>query len=79
VFPVSRPPFLYPVKLGWNCHRAMLLAAVSGEYGILKNKRSNVEFASKVDLRPLIQWSRSLSHFHQKIIHTTFTYGDVIR
>jgi len=26
----------------------------------------------------LIQWSPSLSNFHQKIIHTTFTSGDVI-
>jgi len=36
---------------------------------ILKNKRSNVEFACKGDLRPLLQWSPSLSHFHKKIFH----------
>jgi len=54
-------------------------AISSGDFGIIKNKCSNVEFASKGDLRPLIQWSPSLSHFHQKIIHTTFTSGDVIR
>jgi len=29
--------------------------------------------------RWLTQWSPPLSHFHQKIIHTTFTSGDVIR
>jgi len=47
-------------------HRAMLLpAAVTWtDFGILKNKCSNVEYASKGDLRPLIQWSPSLSHFH---------------
>jgi len=40
---------------------------------------SNIEFAYKGDLRPLIQCSPSLSHFHQQIIHTIFTSGDVIR
>jgi len=55
------------------------VAIRSGDFGKLKNKRSNVEIASKVDLRPLIQWSPSLSHIHQKIIRTTFTSGDVIR
>jgi len=44
-----------------------------------KNKRRNVEFASKSDLRPLIQWSSSSSHFYQQIIHLNFTSGDVIR
>jgi len=48
------------------------------DFGVLKNKRSNVELSSKGDLRPLIQWSPSLSHFHQKIIHHTFTSGDVM-
>jgi len=51
----------------------------SDDFGILINKHSNVEIVSKVDLRFLIQWSQSLSHFHQEIIHTTFTSGDVIR
>jgi len=41
----------------------------SGDFGILKNKRSNVEFAFKGDLRPLIPWSPSLSHFHQNHPH----------
>jgi len=44
-----------------------------------QNKHSNVEFAAKSDLRTVIQWSPSLSDFHQKIVHTTFTSGDVIR
>jgi len=47
--------------------------------GILKNKQSNVEFTSKDDLRPVIQWSTSLSGFRQKIIHPTFTSADAIR
>jgi len=38
------------------------VAISSGNFGILKNKRSNVEFAFKGDLRSLIQWS----HFHKK-------------
>jgi len=75
VFPVSHPPFLFPFELGLNCAQDDV-AINSGDFGILKNKRSNVEFAPKGDLRPLIQ---SLSHFHQKIIHPTFTSGDVIR
>jgi len=57
----------------------MQIAISRGDFGILKNKRSNVEFASKGDLRPLIQWSPSLSHFHQTIIHTTYTSGDLIQ
>jgi len=61
-------------------HRAQANLAISnGHFGILKNKRSNVEFNQKDDLRPLMQWSPSLSHFHQKIIRTIFTSGDVIR
>jgi len=43
-------------------HSAMLLlAAVTSASS--KTKRSNVEFASKGDLRPLIQWSPSSSIF----------------
>jgi len=61
-----------------NCAQGDV-AISSGDFGILKNKCSNVEFASKGDLRPLIQWSPSLSHFHQTITHTAFTSGDVIR
>jgi len=64
VFQVSRPPFWFPVELALNCVQGDI-AIGSGDFGILKNIRSNVEFASKVDLRPLIQWSPSLSHFHQ--------------
>jgi len=78
VFRVSRPPFWFPVEHASN--RAQSDFAISsGDFGILKTKRSNVEFASEADLRPLIQWSPSLSHFYKKIIHPTFTYGDVIR
>jgi len=66
------------VELTPNCAQGDV-AISSGDLGILKNKRSNVEFVSKVDLRTLIQWSPSLSHIHRKIIHTTFTSGDVIR
>jgi len=33
------------------------------------------DFVSKLDLRHLIQWSPSLFHFHQQIIHITFTSG----
>jgi len=55
-----------------------VVAISSGDFSMLKNKCSNVEFASKGDLAPLIQWSLSLSQFHKKIIHTTFTYGVVI-
>jgi len=68
------PPVWFPVSLAYNCAQGDV-AISSGDFGILKNKRSNVEFASKGDLRPLIQWSPSLSHFHQKIIHPTFTLG----
>jgi len=35
------------------------LATSSDDFGNLKNKRRNVEFARKSDLRPSIQWSRS--------------------
>jgi len=77
VFPVSRPPFLFPVELASNCAQGDVDIS-SGDFGILKI-RSNVGFASKGDLRSLIQWSASLLHFHQKIIHRTFTSGDVIR
>jgi len=51
-------------------HRVIDVAISSGNFGILKSKRSNVEFSSKIDLRPLIQWSPSLSRFHQNITHT---------
>jgi len=66
---------------GWTRIELCLgdVAFSSGDFGILENKRSNVEVASKGDLRPLIQWSPSLSHFHQKILLPTFTSGDVIR
>jgi len=37
------------------------MAISSGDFGSLKNKCSNFEFASKGDLRPLIQWSPSFS------------------
>jgi len=37
---------LFPVELGWNCAQ-LNVAISSGDFGILKNKRSNVEFASK--------------------------------
>jgi len=78
VFPVSRPPFLFSVELASNCAQGDV-GISCGDFGILKNKRSNVEFASKGDLRPLIQWTPSFSHFHQKIIHPAFTSCDVIR
>jgi len=77
-FPVSCPPFWLPVEHASNCTQGDI-AIGSGDFGILKNKFSIVEFAFKGDLRPLIQWSPSLSHFHQTIIHTTFASGDVIR
>jgi len=68
----------FRLNLDRNVHMAMLLSAAvtSASY---KNKRSNVEFASKDDLRRLIQWSSSLSHFNQEIIYLTFTSGGVIR
>jgi len=62
----SRPPFWFPVELASNYAQGDV-AISNGDFGILKNKRSNVEFASKVDLLPLIQWSPSISHFHQQI------------
>jgi len=77
-FPVSRPPFWFPVEIASHCAQGDV-AISTGDFGILKNKCSNVEFAFNGDLRPLIQWSSSLSHFHQQIIHTTFTSGDLIR
>jgi len=49
-------------------HRAMLLSAAVTS-ATSKTNAATLKFASKVDLRPLIQWSPSLSHFHQKIIH----------
>jgi len=64
VFPVSRPPFWFPVELPSNCALGYD-AITSGDFGILKNKRRIVQFASKGDLRPLIQWSSSLSDFHK--------------
>jgi len=48
-----------------------------GDFGILKNKRSNVEFVTKGDLRPLIV--TKFNTFSPKNIHRTFTSGDVIR
>jgi len=57
----------FDFRLNWHriVHKAMpksplLMATISsGDFGILKSKRSDVEFASKVDLWPLIQWSSS--------------------
>jgi len=46
---VSRPPFWFPVELASNCAQGDV-AISSGEFGTLKNKRNNVEFASQVDL-----------------------------
>jgi len=77
VFPVSRPPFWFLVELRSNLAQSDF-AVSSGDFGIFKNKLSNVEFASIGDLRRLIQWLPSLSHFHQTIIHPTFTSGDII-
>jgi len=45
--------------LALNCARGDV-AISRGDFGVLKNIRSNIEFASKGDLRPLIQWSPSL-------------------
>jgi len=67
-----------PVELASNCAQGDVSTS-SGDFGILNNKFSNVEFDFNCDLHPLIQWSQSLSQFHQKIIHTTFTSDDVIR
>jgi len=78
VFLASCPPFCFPVELASNWAQGDV-AISSGDIGIYKRKRSNVEFASKVDLRPLIQWSPSLSHFHHQIIRRTFTSGDLSR
>jgi len=72
MFPVSRPPFWFPVELSSNCAQGDAVVS-NGDFGILENKRSNVEFVSKGDLRTLIQWSPSLSRFHQKIIHPPST------
>jgi len=55
VFLVLRPPFCCPVEIASNYAQGDV-AISSGDFGILKNKRSNVEFASKDDLRHLIQW-----------------------
>jgi len=46
-----------------NSHR---IAISSGVFGILTNKRSNVEFASKVDLRPLFNCHQVHHIFTQK-------------
>jgi len=56
VFPVSRPPFLFPVELALYCVRGDVTIG-SGDFGILKNKHSNaatLSLQSKGDLRPLI-------------------------
>jgi len=53
------------VELASNCAQGDV-AISSGDFSILKNKCSKFEFASEGDLRPLIQWSPSLSHFHTK-------------
>jgi len=72
----GRPPFWLPVELASNCAQDYVTIG-SGDFGILKNKRSNVEFASKVDFRPLIH---QVDHIFTKIIiHTTTTSGEVIR
>jgi len=42
------------------------VATSSGDLGILKNKRSNVELASIGNLRPLIQWSPICHMFTKK-------------
>jgi len=47
--------------------RAMLLSAAGTSVS------SNTNAATLNLLQKLIQWSPSLSHFHQKIIHTSFT------
>jgi len=52
MFPVARPPFLFPVKFESNCAQGDV-AISSGDFDILKNKRSNFEFASKGDLHHL--------------------------
>jgi len=49
VFPVSRQPFCFPVELALNCAQGDV-GISGGNFGILKNKRSNVEIASKGDL-----------------------------
>jgi len=66
IFLVSHPPFWFPVERGSNFAHGDISAS---SVGILKNKRSNIEFALISNLRPLIQWSQSLSHFHKEIIH----------
>jgi len=68
VFPVLHLPFLFTVEL-WSNHAYGDVAISSVDFGIFKNERINIEFACKGDLRHVIQWSPSLSHFHQKIIH----------
>jgi len=46
----SHLPLWFPVELASNCTQGDV-AISSGDFGILKNKRSNVDFASKRDLR----------------------------
>jgi len=68
---LSVSSFTYTLLIsGWSWIESCIghVAISSGDFGILKNKRSNVVFDYKSDLRPLIQWSPSLSHFHKKII-----------
>jgi len=50
----AHPPFWFPIELASNCAQGDV-AIRSGDFGILENKRSNVEFVFKVDLRPSIQ------------------------
>jgi len=71
----------FPVELALNCAPGDV-AISNGEFSILKNKRSNVEFASKGDLRPLIQIHSMVTKFitfSPKNHLPTFTSSDVIR
>jgi len=45
----------------WNGNMAAHMLC-SGDFGILKNKRSNVKFAAKVDWRPVVQYGHQVYH-----------------
>jgi len=60
-------------------YRAMLLSAAVTSASSKSNTVTFKLLPKVIYIRPLIQWSPSLPHFHHKIVHNTFIFGDVIR
>jgi len=59
-------------------YRAMLLSAAV-TVASSETNTATLNLLLLGDIRPLIQWSPSASHFHKEIIHPAVTSGDAIR